>query len=101
MALYFLSDSDRELVMEVRELASTQIAQRGNYLDMIGDQEPDWVIPALLAERNLLAPTIPESYGGRGLSMMATAAVIEELAAGCAGAAGRSPPAAAAPRPRR
>lgn len=87
MALSLLSDSDRELVREVRELASTQIAQRGYYLDMIGDKEPDWVIPALLAERNLLAPTIPKSYGGRGLSMMATAAVVEELAAGCAGAA--------------
>lgn len=87
MALSMLNNSDRQLIMEVRELASTQIAERGNHLDLIGDKEPDWVIPTLLAERNLLAPTLPNSYGGRGLSVMATAAVIEELAVGCAGAA--------------
>lgn len=87
MALSVLSDSDRQLIMEVRELASTHIAEQGTHLDLIGDKEPDWVIPKLLAERNLLAPTIPKSYGGRGLSMMAAAAVIEELAVGCAGAA--------------
>jgi alkylation response protein AidB-like acyl-CoA dehydrogenase len=87
MTLSVLSDSDRQLVMEVRELASTHIAERGAQLDLIGDREPDWVIPKLLAERNLLAPTIPENYGGRGLSMMATVAIVEELAAGCAGAA--------------
>lgn len=61
MALSLLSDSDRELVMEVRELASTQIAQRGYYLDMIGDKEPDWVIPALLAERNLWHQLFPKA----------------------------------------
>jgi alkylation response protein AidB-like acyl-CoA dehydrogenase len=87
MALSMLSDSDRQLIMEVRELASTQIAERGNHLDLIGDKEPDWVIPTLLAERNILAPTLPNTYGGRGLSVMATAAIIEELAVGCAGAA--------------
>lgn len=87
MALSMLNDSDRQLIMEVRELASTHIAERGNHLDIIGDKEPDWVIPTLLAERNLLAPTLPNNYGGRGLSVMATATIIEELAVGCAGAA--------------
>lgn len=87
MALSVFSENESHLIMEVRELASTQIAERGAYLDMAGDREPDRVIPKLLAERNLLAPTIPVNYGGRGLSMMATAAAIEELAVGCAGAA--------------
>lgn len=73
--------------MEVRELASTLIAERGAQLDVTGDRDPDTVIPGLLAERNLLAPNIPVQYGGRGLPMAATAAIIEELAVGCAGAA--------------
>lgn len=87
MALTVFSESENQLIMEVRELASDRIAKQGAHLDMVGDREPDWVIPALLAERNLLAPNIPERFGGRGLSMAATAAVIEELAVGCAGAA--------------
>ncbi|MBO8159147.1 acyl-CoA dehydrogenase family protein [Thermosyntropha sp.] len=87
MATFILSKEEIELINEVHELAVKKIAPRAADLDVIGDGIQDWSIPELLAEKNLLAPIIPEEYGGRGLSMVATAAVIEELAAGCAGAA--------------
>ncbi len=76
-----------DLIHEVRELATTKIAQRATYLDAIGDEIQDWVIPELLSRRNLLAPAVPREYGGRELSMRIHAALVEELAAGCAGAA--------------
>lgn len=82
-----LSKEENELIEEVRELASTKIAERGIHIDSIGDSKPDWLIPELLEKRNLLEPLLPKEYGGRGLSMLATTRVIEELAAGCAGSA--------------
>ena len=41
----------------------------------------------ILAEHNLLAPIISPEYGGRGLSTLVTAMIMEEIAAGCAGVA--------------
>lgn len=87
MATFILNKEENDLIREVHELAITKIAPRAAYLDSIGDQFQDWSIPELLAQKNLLAPLIPKQYGGLGLSMVATAAVVEELAAGCAGAA--------------
>lgn len=87
MASFVLNKDEIELINEVHELAVKRIAPRALQLDAIGDDIQDWSIPEMLAEKNLLAPLIPKQYGGRGLSMVATAAVIEELAAGCAGAA--------------
>lgn len=76
-----------DLIYEVRELATGKIAARATYLDSVGDEIQDWVIPELLARKNLLAPAVPKEYGGRGLSMLMHVALVEELAAGCAGAA--------------
>ncbi|SHG85643.1 acyl-CoA dehydrogenase [Thermosyntropha lipolytica DSM 11003] len=87
MASFVLNREEIELINEVHELAVKKIAPRAFQLDAIGDDIQDWAIPEMLAEKNLLAPLIPKEYGGRGLSMVATAAVIEELAYGCAGAA--------------
>ncbi|CFX99212.1 Acyl-CoA dehydrogenase/oxidase C-terminal [Syntrophomonas zehnderi OL-4] len=87
MPAFILSQEENQLIKEVRELANGKIKERGTYLDKIGDDKIDWQIPEVLAKHNLLAPNIPAEYGGRGLSMLATAHVIEELAFGCAGAA--------------
>ena len=81
------TNEEIDLIYEMRDLATTKIAQRAIYLDSIGDEVQDWVIPELLAKRNLLAPAIPKEFGGRELSMRMHAALIEELASGCAGAA--------------
>lgn len=87
MQTFAWTKEEIDLIYEVRELATTKIAERATYLDAIGDEAQDWVIPELLARRNLLAPAIPKDYGGRELSMRMHAALVEELAAGCAGAA--------------
>lgn len=87
MDTFTWTNEEIDLIYEMRELATTKIAQRAIYLDSIGDEVQDWVIPELLAKRNLLAPAIPKEFGGREISMRMHAALIEELAAGCAGAA--------------
>lgn len=87
MAAFILSKEDNQLITQVQKLSTDKIAERGAYLDTIGDDKVDWQIPQLLAKMNLLAPTIPAEYGGRGLGMLATSHIIEELAVGCAGAA--------------
>ncbi len=87
MAAFILSKEDNQLIRQVHQLATGKIAERGAYLDTVGDDNVDWQIPQLLSKMNLLAPTIPAEYGGRGLSMLATAQIVEELAIGCAGAA--------------
>ncbi len=87
MPAFILSHEDNQLIRQVHELATSKIAERGAYLDTVGDDKVDWQIPELLAKKNLLAPTVPAEYGGRGLGMVATTQIIEELAIGCAGAA--------------
>ena len=87
MKTFTWNKEEIDLIYTVRELATTKIAERATYLDATGDESQDWVIPELLARCNLLAPAIPKEYGGRELSMRVHAALVEELAAGCAGAA--------------
>ncbi len=87
MASFILNEDEYNLTIQVRELAVNEIAERAGFLDGAGNEKPDRIIPELLARHNLLFPTLPLEYGGRGLSMTATASVIEELAVGDAGAA--------------
>jgi len=87
MPAFTLSKEENQLILDVHELSISKIAERGAYLDRIGDDKVDWKIPECLAKMNLLAPIVPKGYGGRGMSMMATTSIIEEIALGCAGAA--------------
>jgi len=87
MPAFTLSKEENQFIIDVHELSISKIAERGAYLDRIGDDKVDWKIPEYLAKMNLLAPIVPKEYGGRGLSMMATTSIIEEIALGCAGAA--------------
>jgi alkylation response protein AidB-like acyl-CoA dehydrogenase len=87
MPAFTLSKEENQLIIDVHELSISKIAERGAYLDRIGDDKVDWKIPEYLAKMNLLAPIVPKEYGGRGLSMMAATSVVEEIALGCAGAA--------------
>lgn len=82
-----ISDQDRELVMMVRELVQREIAPKAVGYDSQGDDNFDWSAVDILAEQNLLAPNIPEEYGGRGLSHLTTTMIVEEIAAACAGVA--------------
>lgn len=82
-----VSEQDRELVMMVREMVQQKIAPQAVFYDSQGDDSFDWSAVDFLAEHNLLAPSIPEKYGGRGLNHLTTAMIIEEIAAACAGVA--------------
>lgn len=87
MSAFTLSKEENQLILDVHELSVSKIAERGAYLDRIGDDMVDWKIPEYLAKMNLLSPNVPREYGGRGLSMMASTGIVEEIALGCAGAA--------------
>lgn len=82
-----ISDQDRDLVMMVRDIVQESIAPRALKYDAQGGEGFDWSAIDLLAEHNLIAPSIPEEYGGRGLSHLITAMILEEIAAACAGVA--------------
>lgn len=82
-----VSEQDRDLIMTVRNLAQQEIAPKAVLYDAQGNENFDWSAVDLLAEHNLLAPSIPEKYGGRGLSHLTTTMIIEEIAAACAGVA--------------
>ena len=82
-----ISDQERDLVMMVRDLVRQEIAPKAVQYDAQGNENFDWSAIDLLAEHNLLAPSIPQKYGGRGVSHLATAMIIEEIAVACAGVA--------------
>lgn len=75
------------LIEEVRSMVETKIAPLALEMDRRGDQTFDWHFIKILAEHNLIAPSVPPEFGGRGLSYLSLAMVIEEIAAGCAGLA--------------
>ena len=87
MADFNISSRQKDLVEEVRALALNSIAPVAGRLDEEGDSTFDFGPAKTLAENNLLTPTIPGEYGGRGLDYFSTALLLEELGAVCAGVA--------------
>lgn len=84
---FSLTREQEKLVEELRELASQKIAPASLDMDRTGDASFDFSLANILADLNLLTPTIPREYGGRGLDYFTTALALEELSAGCAGLA--------------
>lgn len=82
-----LTREQKKLVEKTRTLAQEKIKPLALELDQKGDSVFDWSLARILAQHNLLCPTIPREYGGLGLGHLSTALVIEEIAAACAGAA--------------
>ncbi|MFZ5651772.1 MAG: acyl-CoA dehydrogenase family protein [Bacillota bacterium] len=82
-----LDREQKKLLEEVRGLVSGSIAPAALEIDRKGDGDFDFSLASALAGLNLLTPTIPEEYGGRGLDHFTTALVLEEISAGCAGLA--------------
>lgn len=82
-----VSSRDRELVMMVRELVEKEIKPKAVNYDADESGVFDWTPVNILAKYNLIAPNIPEEYGGRGLCNITTAMILEEIAAGSAGLA--------------
>lgn len=87
MADFALTREQSLLVEEVRALVQEKIAPAAHKFDQAGDDHFDFSLAGLLARVNLLTPTIPREYGGRGLDYFTTALLLEELSAGCAGLA--------------
>lgn len=82
-----ISPADKELVFFTRDLVARRIVPQAMTYDTHGNEFFDSSALEVLAEHNLLAPNLPPEYGGRGLSNLVTAMILEEIAAGCAGVA--------------
>ena len=76
-----LSDGERAALEAAEVLAAKQFGPRAEELDRTGQYPWDHV--AALADSNLLGPFIPSEYGGPGLSLSATCAVVETVSAAC------------------
>jgi len=84
---FSLTPTQLELAAEVKDMTDQYITPRALEMDKRGDDSFDWSLADLLASHNLLAPHIPEEYGGRGLGFLDLALIIEEIGRGCAGLA--------------
>ena len=84
--MFELTDSQRELQNNVRDIAQKQIAPRAAEVDKT--EEYPWDNVKVLTEAGLMGMTIPEQYGGLGLGYLDTVLVIEEMAKVC-GVTGR------------
>lgn len=87
MTDFNIGPQQKDLVEEIRSLAREKIAPLAGELDGKGDLEFDFGPAETLAQNNLLTPTVPVEYGGRGLDYFSTALMLEELGAACAGVA--------------
>jgi len=76
-----LSVAELALQARAREFAQKFVAPRAAEVDRTG--EYPWDIVAALAEAGFCGMTIPEAYGGKGLSYLDAVLVIEEMAKVC------------------
>jgi alkylation response protein AidB-like acyl-CoA dehydrogenase len=81
LAVRAFTEADRAIMSAVREVVATDIAPRARSTDETSEF-PDGAVQALAA-RGLGCIPLPESLGGRGGTMLAYAAAIEEIAAAC------------------
>ena len=81
---FSLNTRQKELVEMVRELVNSEIKP---YLVSSSASGFDWELIRQLAVHNLVCPTVPEEYGGRGLDRLTMALLMEEIAAAHPGVA--------------
>jgi len=79
------TDEDQPILDSVRRIAQERIKPRAAEIDASSEFPLDTV--KLFAEQGLLAPLLPEQYGGIGLSYQTFARIIEEIAMVCASSA--------------
>ncbi|HZK43837.1 MAG TPA: acyl-CoA dehydrogenase family protein [Syntrophomonadaceae bacterium] len=87
MFRHTIPSQETDLVMMAREITQNFISPNAIELDQRVGGSTDFATINLLAEHNLLAPNLPSEYGGLGISHLATAMILEEIAVGCAGIA--------------
>jgi alkylation response protein AidB-like acyl-CoA dehydrogenase len=77
---FSLTEQQRSMVATVRELVENEF--KPNALKYMDGTFP-WSNMKRLAEIGVLGMSVPEEYGGLGLSIFDTALVLEEIAKGC------------------
>ncbi|MBK6328272.1 MAG: acyl-CoA dehydrogenase family protein [Chloroflexi bacterium] len=78
-----LTEEQREIQLLAREFAKNEIAPKAEHYDK--SHEYPWPVIKKAQELGLTTMSIPEEYGGLGLSLLEECVVTEELAWGCSG----------------
>lgn len=86
MVNFSFTAEQNEMINEIRILAPI-LEEKSLELDASGDNDFDFVLVNLLAERNLLAPMISRKYNGKGFNYFTMALYMEEVGAICTGLA--------------
>ncbi len=76
-----LTEKEVALQRRAREFARRVVAPRAAEIDQIG--EYPWDIVKALVDEGFVGMTIPEAYGGKGMSYLEAVLVIEEMAKFC------------------
>ena len=79
--MFELSENQKQLQATSREFAKKEIAPRAAEIDR-SEQYP-WENVDLLTKQGFMGMTIPEEYGGLGMSYLDVVLVIEEIAKAC------------------
>ena len=79
--MFELSETQKQLQSTAREFAKKEIAPRAAEVDRT-EQYP-WENVELLTKQGFMGMTIPEEYGGPGMSYLDVVLVIEEIAKAC------------------
>jgi len=79
--MFELSTTQKQLQATAREFAKKEIAPRAAEIDRT-EQYP-WENVELLTKQGFMGMTVPEEYGGSGMSYLDVVLVIEEIAKAC------------------
>ena len=80
--MQFRTEEQRLIIDTVKDVARERVRPRAAEIDEKG--EFPWDIQQLFTEQGILAPLIPEEYGGIGMEFTVFSQVIEHIAAACA-----------------
>ena len=80
--MFELTKDQKELQLRARTFAETELVGRAAEIDE--SQEYPWDIVEKLTKAGFCGMTVPEAYGGQGLTYLHTVLVIEEMAKICA-----------------
>jgi acyl-CoA dehydrogenase len=78
-----LTDEQKEIQLLAREFAKKEVAPVAEHYDR--SHEYPWPVIKKAQEMGLTAMTVPEKYGGLGLTLFEEVLVTEEIAWGCTG----------------
>ncbi|MFH1351054.1 MAG: acyl-CoA dehydrogenase family protein [Pseudomonadota bacterium] len=83
--MFELNEEQRMILETVRNMAQKEIKPRASEIDET--KEFPWDTVRLFAENGILAPYLPEKYGGIGAGFLLFSMILEEIAKVCASSA--------------